>query len=296
MHLVLRRALAPLLAAAAAAWAGAQGAPAGVLYGPVPVASVVDGDTFVVASNVGPRTVRLVGVDAPETRHPTLGREPFGPEAATWLRERLPEGALVWLELDLGPEDAFGRLLAYAYVADPDGVWILDGLAATQLNLALVEVGLARVLAIEPNVTYADLYEAAEAAAQAAALGLWTDPEAVRADVAADGLPAGAIVIRCALYDPDTPNDTDGEWVELLVREPLDTRGHYLWDAGSGAVFRLPAGVQEPGPLRIHNPGQGVWNNGGDVIYLKRGDEVVDAWDYTDARVPQGAVACRDAR
>lgn len=274
----------------------AQPTPVGRLFGPVPVASVVDGDTFVVASNVGPRTVRLVGVDAPETQHPTVGREPFGPEAATWLRERLPEGTLVWLELDFGVDDAFGRLLAYAYVEDRAGAWTIDGTTATQVNLALAEAGLARVLTIEPNVTYADRYEAAEAAAQDAALGMWAVPLAARAELADDGLPAGPIVIRCALYDPDTPNDTDGEWVSVLLREPLDTRGYYVWDEGSQTAFRLPVGTQPPGEIQVHNPGQGVWNNGGDVIYLMLGETVVDTWDYTDARAGQSMVVCRDGR
>lgn len=101
-----------LLAVLLTTLALAQPTPLGPLYGPVPVATVVDGDTFVVASNVGPRTVRLIDVDAPETQHPTLGREPYGPAAAAWLRERLPVDALVWLELDLGIDDDFGRLLA----------------------------------------------------------------------------------------------------------------------------------------------------------------------------------------
>jgi len=107
----------------------AQTTPLGALYGPVPVASVVDGDTFVVESNVGPRTVRLIGVDAPETQHPTLGREPFGPEAAAWLRARLPAGSLVWLELDLGPEDAFGRLLARFKTIARTGEFVRGGRA-----------------------------------------------------------------------------------------------------------------------------------------------------------------------
>jgi endonuclease YncB( thermonuclease family) len=279
-----------LLPIVLAAVALAQPSPLGALFGPVPVASVVDGDTFVVASNVGPRTVRLIGVDAPETQHPTVGREPFGPEAAAWLRGRLPPGTLVWLELDFGPEDAYGRLLAYAYVEDPAGDWTIDGLTATQLNLDLVAAGLARPLAMEPNVTYADRYTEAAAAARAGALGLWSAP---RAQGAATGLPPGPIVIKCVLYDPDTPNDTDGESVTLLLRERLDTRGYYVWDEGSKTAFRLPVGEQRPGELTIRNPGQGVWNNGGDTVYLMLGETVVDAWDYTDARPGRAGTVCR---
>lgn len=283
VHLVLVGALLAL--------AFAQRPPVGPLFGPVPVVQVIDGDTLVVASNVGPRTVRLIGVDAPEMWHPTRGREPFGPEAAAFVRSWLPAGTPVWLELDLGVEDDFGRLLAYVYVEDPDGDWSLDGLSATQVNLALAASGFGSVMTIAPNLTYADLYEDAVAAARADGRGVRAAPaEASRES----GLPPGPIVIACALYDPEAPNDTDGEWVSLLVREPIDTRGYYLRDEGSGATFRLPAGVQEPGEITVHNPGQGVWNNGGDTIFLELGGALVDTWDYGDQLAQEGVVVCRD--
>ncbi len=149
------------------------------------------------------------------------------------------------------------------------------------------------MLTIEPNSTYADLYHDAVAAARAGGRGLWAAGDPPSAAPAAV-LPGGPIVIRCALYNPTTPNDEGGEWVSLLIREPIDTRGHYLYDEGSKSVFRLPPGVQEPGELRVGNPGQGVWNNGGDVIYLKRGDAILDQWDYGDRLAPEGVVICRD--
>ncbi len=284
-----------------------QRSPIGPAYGPVPVSLVRDGDTLVVASNVGPRTVRLIGVDAPETHHPDVGREPFGAEADAFLQGLLPEGTPVWLELDRGHEDDFGRLLAYVYVEDAEGGWQVDGVRVRQVNLALAEAGYARVMTIEPNAVYADLYREAVAAARAAGRGMWAAAGGPRVPVAgpsgdptpADAdpsLPPGPIVIACALYDPATPNDEDGEWVELLIREALDTRGYYVWDEGSRTGFALPAGEQPAGTLRIGNPDQGIWNNGGDTIYLMRGDVVVDAWDYRDARGPEGAVVCRGGR
>ncbi len=260
--------------------------PVGSLYGPVPLRTVVDGDTVVVVSNIGPRIVRLIGVDAPEL----YSRGHMGEAAATHLRQLLPRGAQVWLELDFGTEDIYGRLLAYLYIEDPDGTWLIADHRATQVNLALAQAGWAQVLEIEPNTTYADLYRAAQEEARAARLGMWGAAVPVRN---LDVLPDGPIVIRCALYNPDTPNDTDGEWVSVLLREPLDTRGYNLYDKGSKAVFRLPVGVQPAGELRVGNPGQGVWNNGGDVIYLRFGTDVVDAWDYSDKLVPEGEVTCR---
>lgn len=268
----------------------AQGAPVGSLYGPTPLLAVIDGDTVVVDSNLGPRTVRLIGIDAPEMRRPQGGPEPFGVEARAFLEQLLPPGTPVWVETDLVTTDAYGRLLAYLYRADPEGAWTVHDEAALQVNLAVAEAGLASALTIEPNRTYADLYEAAVAAAEAAGLGRWGGSPFVTAD-----WPAGPILIWCALVNPSTPNDEAGEWVSVLLRVPLDTRGYVLYDDGSKTRFRLPAGVQPPGELRVDNPGRGVWNNGGDTIYLMLGDQVVDAWDYTPhvTRV-EDAVLCRD--
>lgn len=275
------------------ALADAQLAPVGRLLGPVTVIAVVDGDTVVLESNLGPRTVRLIGIDSPETKHPERGRDPFGTEASAFVETLLPQGSLVWVELDLGTIDAFGRLLGYLYVEDPDGVWGVGDRRATQVNLAIAEAGFATVLTIEPNSTYADLYRDAVAAAREAGRGMHASGDPGKAETATT-LPDDPVVIHCALYNPATPNDTDGEWISLRIREPVDTRGYYLYDESSKAVFRLPPGVREPGELRVGNPGQGVWNNGGDVIYLMRGDAIVDRWDYGDRLAPEGVVICRD--
>ena len=82
--------------------------------------------------------------------------------------------------------------------------------------------------------------------------------------------------------------------MSILIREQLDTRGYYLWDEGSRGRLDPPPGIQEPGELRIVNPGQGIWNNSGDTISLNRGDEVVDEWDYREQLAPEGTVICWD--
>src|SRR5262245_39753543 len=55
------------------------------------VERVVDGDTLVLA---GGDRVRLIGVDTPETHHPTKPAQPFGQEAYTFTR-RMTEGKQV---------------------------------------------------------------------------------------------------------------------------------------------------------------------------------------------------------
>lgn len=264
--------------------------PATAPYGPVPLVRVIDGDTIVVASNLGPRTVRLLGVDAPELD----SGDPFGLPAAAALSRMLGEGALLWLETDLAPEDLYGRLLAYVYVPDDTGAWSVSGVRATQVNLAMVEAGWATPLSIAPNTTYADLLEVSAAAARVAARGVWGEgPVDARGEESLTPTASRPpLRLFCALFNPPTPNDV-GEWVSVLVEEPLDTRGYYLYDDGSKQTFRLPAGQQPAGEIRVRNEGQGVWNNSGDVVYLMRGDEVIDTWRYGPEEAVSGRVVCR---
>jgi endonuclease YncB( thermonuclease family) len=56
----------------------AQSQPVGLLFGPVPVDHVIDGDTVVVLSNVGPRDSIDRLIDTPENNYPEIGREPSG--------------------------------------------------------------------------------------------------------------------------------------------------------------------------------------------------------------------------
>lgn len=267
----------------------AQLLPLGTVFGPVPVAAVTDGDTLVIESNVGPRIVRLIGIDAPEPgQSSTLGAA-YAAQATAFLSALAPVGAPVWLELDLGATDTYGRLLAYLYVEDEHGEWVVAERRMRQVNLALAEAGLASVMTVPPNTAYEHLYVGAVDRARRDGVGMWGAPAGQR-PITTTSVP---VTIHCALYNPDTPNDTDGEWVSLLIQEAFDTTGLYLYDEGSKSVFPLPNGVQEPGEVRVHNPGQGVWNNSGDVIYLMHRVEVVDSWDYSGRLAPQGRVVCR---
>ena len=54
----------------------------------VKVARVIDGDTIQVLSDGRQYTVRLIGADTPETKHPTEVVQRFGQEAAPLPRQR----------------------------------------------------------------------------------------------------------------------------------------------------------------------------------------------------------------
>ena len=122
------------------ATAFAQVEPRGELQGMFRVARVVDGDTIRVAINGHEEPIRLIGIDTPETVHPTRGEEPYG-RAASDFTKGLLEGRSVYLEFDVEERDRFGRLLAYVYIDDTFGEWQYDRAALTQVNYTLAEQG-----------------------------------------------------------------------------------------------------------------------------------------------------------
>ena len=92
---------------------------AGQRPGPVTarVERVVDGDTLIVRYQGENHTVRLIGVDTPESVHPTEPVEYFGMEASAFTRARL-DGQTVELVVDPADDtvDAYGRLLRLVYL------------------------------------------------------------------------------------------------------------------------------------------------------------------------------------
>ena len=78
------------------------------------VERVIDGDTIHVRVDGNRYTVRLIGVDTPETKHPTKPVQYFGQEASAFTKAAL-EGKRVMLQKDrIGDTvDRYGRWLRY---------------------------------------------------------------------------------------------------------------------------------------------------------------------------------------
>lgn len=80
------------------------------------VVEVIDGDTVIIDLNGAETTIRLIGVDAPESVHPDEEKNcVFGETASEYLKNRL-EGEYVDIEYDNETKDIYGRTLAYIYI------------------------------------------------------------------------------------------------------------------------------------------------------------------------------------
>jgi micrococcal nuclease len=124
------------------------------------VVRTVDGDTIVVAFDGREETVRVLGVDTPETKDRSKPVQCYGPEASAYTHDRL-NGRKVELETDREERDRYDRLLAYVYV---------DG---KRFDDELLRGGYARVLIIPPNGIHAKAMVKAELDAKKERRGLW---------------------------------------------------------------------------------------------------------------------------
>ncbi|ODN29987.1 thermonuclease family protein [Fervidobacterium thailandense] len=136
------------------------------------VTSVVDGDTIKVRTLTGELTVRLIGVNTPETRHPTKGAEPYGREAKEFTKKMLL-GKRVYLEFDVQRTDKYGRTLAYVWLEKPRK-FTEDEIREKMFNAILLLEGYAQIMTVPPNVKYADVFVELQREARQNSRGLWS--------------------------------------------------------------------------------------------------------------------------
>jgi micrococcal nuclease len=129
----------------------------------ITVLKVIDGDTVDIDINGNTERVRLIGVNTPETKHPTKPIECFGPEASAYLTQLLPKGTHVRIERDIEARDRYGRMLLYLY-RESDNLFI---------NLDLVSHGYGTPMSIEPNTFHRNDFVHAAALAETTNEGLW---------------------------------------------------------------------------------------------------------------------------
>lgn len=126
------------------------------------VAGVIDGDTIVVNMNDKPETIRFIGVDTPETVHPSKPKECYGEEASKRTLEMLL-GKSVYLVPDPQTKntDQYGRFLRYVFLED-----------GTFVNAKLVEGGFGFNYIYDP-FQFMKEFDRLEKQAKSAKVGLW---------------------------------------------------------------------------------------------------------------------------
>ncbi len=123
----------------------------------------IDGDTITVNMNGTVETIRLIGVDTPETHKPNTPVQCYGPEAAVHTKQ-LIDASRVRLQADPldTNRDRYGRLLRYVYL--PDGTLIDEKIIQDGYGFAYTQFPFEKT----------ETFKADEQAAKAAQLGLWS--------------------------------------------------------------------------------------------------------------------------
>jgi micrococcal nuclease len=128
------------------------------------VTKVVDGDTVKLQFNDQIKTVRLIGIDTPESVRPGVSKECGSQEASDFLKRTVKPGTKVIFRSDQGSdrEDKYGRLLGYV---DFDH---------RSIQSRMLESGYANVYIFQGNkFERLDAFEKNEAQAKDANRGVW---------------------------------------------------------------------------------------------------------------------------
>lgn len=246
------------------------------------VIRVIDGDTIEVNLSGYVYTIRYIGIDTPETVHPSQPVEYMGKEASDKNKE-LVEGKVVRLEKDVSETDKYGRLLRYVYAGD------------LFVNAELVRLGYAQVSTYPPDVKYQDYFLELQREAQAAGRGLWATSTTTETP-ATTTIPTAVVNVQITkiFYDGLVPKTESDEYVEItnLGSEPVDLEGWVLKDISDGyPSFTFSSSILQPNQsIRVYTNeihteyggfsfgrGTAIWNNSDPdtaALYNAEGQEV----------------------
>lgn len=146
----------------------------GVVWGTV--MSVTDGDTITVGLSGQNYPLRFIGVDTPETKHPSKPVEFMGKEASDFTTNEL-NGKKIWLEKDVSELDKYNRLLRYVWLVDPSDITnpTYEDVRDKTINGILVREGYAKAVTYPPDVKYQEYFNKIQQEAERNKKGLWQD-------------------------------------------------------------------------------------------------------------------------
>ena len=146
-------------------------------YSSVKVLRIIDGDTLKIEYEGKKESIRLIGVDTPESKYNAkAGRDAkrskedvktiieMGKRATKYVKTLIKPGDTIKIEFDIQQRDRYGRLLGYVYLSN-----------GKMLNEEIVKAGYASLMTIPPNVKYQDKFLEAYREARENNRGLWGD-------------------------------------------------------------------------------------------------------------------------
>lgn len=146
-----------------------------VSFEKVTVTKHVDGDTVYIKHQDGTEEkLRFIGINTPETKHPTKEVEFFGKEASNYTEKELL-GKTIYIEKDVSDKDKYGRLLRYVWLQEPTKINEKE-IREKMFNAILLLNGYAQVSTFPPDVKYQDIFLKFQEEAKKSSKGLWGEP------------------------------------------------------------------------------------------------------------------------
>ncbi|MCD5992316.1 thermonuclease family protein [Pseudomonas sp. CDFA 602] len=161
------------------------------------VERVVDGDTLRLSDG---RSVRMIGLNTPETGKKGQSAEPFAEAAKHRLQALVKESdGQVRVRVGQQDKDRYGRTLANVYGRD-----------GANLEAQLLSEGLGYLVAVAPNTALVDCQQSAERQARLARLGVWRTSPVQAVNQINQG---GFAVVSGRVTD--VQSNRGGLWIEL---------------------------------------------------------------------------------
>ena len=143
------------------------------------ITSVTDGDTVTVQAGSKSYKVRLIGVDTPETVHPSKPVSFYGKEASNFTKENLTD-RYVYLEKDVSETDKYYRSLRYVWLNLPYPSF--EDVRDKMFNGILLKEGYATLATFPPDVKYLDYFRKIAKTASLKEIGLYNKTEREKFD------------------------------------------------------------------------------------------------------------------
>lgn len=139
------------------------------------IISVTDGDTVTARINNKDYELRMIGVDTPETVHPSKPVAFYGKEASEFSKNKL-RGKTVYLEKDVSERDRYNRILRYVWLSKPANPKkpSFEDVRDKMFNGILLRDGYANLATLPPDVKYLNYFQKIARTAETNQIGLYS--------------------------------------------------------------------------------------------------------------------------
>lgn len=253
------------------------------------ITSVTDGDT--VTAQVGSKSykVRLIGVDTPETVHPSKPVSFYGKEASNFTKENLTD-RYVYLEKDVSETDKYYRSLRYVWLNLPENLAYpsFEDVRDKMFNGILLREGYATLATFPPDVKYLDYFRKIAKTASLKEIGLYN--EAAREKFDSNNKSSLEITENKTPSQKENTKDTSSNKGKYVGDGDIPIVGQIIgWVTGSKGSYQADF---TNGPIKA-NMSSGVYHVPGQRDYNKIKIDNVTWFSSTEAAEKAGYRAAK---